>query len=45
MPPREIDVQISQGCSIHADFDWKMDPRVSPVKLGASLSQGEPEDD
>ena len=30
MPPREIDVLISQGCGIHADFDWKMDPRVKP---------------
>ena len=45
MPSREIDVWISQECGIHTDFHWKMDPRVSPVKLGASISQGKPEDD
>ena len=30
MPPREIDVRISQGCGIHTDFGGKMDPRVKP---------------
>ena len=30
MPPREIDVRISQGCGVHIDVGWKMDPRVKP---------------
>ena len=30
MPPREIDVRISQGCGIHTDLGGKMDPRVKP---------------
>ena len=45
MPSREIDIRISQEYGIHTDFHWKIDPRVSPVKLGASISQGKPEDD
>ncbi len=30
MPPREIDVRISQGCGIHADYVRKTDPRKKP---------------
>ena len=30
MPPREIDVRISQGGGIHTGFGGKMDPRVKP---------------